>query len=141
GQEERSVGTKRQLPVPRAVPARDRTRPGELVERRFLESDRERADGLTALLGREGGERTGVDAAREQHADGDVRDEMGEDGIAQPRPALFDELGLVCVVARSQRAWTREAPKLELTLAPREQVAGRELADLAEDRQRRGDRV
>src|SRR2546423_3239843 len=105
----------------RAVPAGDRTRPSELVEGRFLESDRERADGLAALLGRQGGERTGVDAARKQHADGDVRDEMGADGIAQPGPALFDELGLVCVVARSEWTRAREAPKLELTPAPAEQ--------------------
>src|SRR4051812_3192962 len=104
----------------RAVPVRDRTRPGELVEGRFLESDRERADGHAALLGRQGGERTGVDAAGEQHADGDVRDEMGAHRIAQPRSAFFDELGLVCVVARSQRTRAREAPKLELTLAPGE---------------------
>src|SRR5207244_13512848 len=128
GQEERCVRTKRQLAVLRAVPTCDRPRARELVEGRFLETDRERADGLAALLCRQSGERTGVDAAREQHADGDVRDEVGADGIAQARPALFDELGLVCAMTWSERAWASEAPKLELTPAPGEQVAGRELA-------------
>ena len=47
---------------------------------------------------RERGERARVDAAREQHADRHVGDEVRAHRVAQPRAALLDELGLVGVV-------------------------------------------
>ena len=83
----------------RAVALGNGARAGELVERCVVEADRERAHRFGRLLRGERGERTGVDAAGEQHADGNVRDEVGADRVAQPRAALLEQVGLVGVVA------------------------------------------
>ena len=107
----------------------------------LLEADRERAHRLRALLRRERRERAGVDAAREQHADRDVGDEVRAHRVAQPRTALLDELGLVGVVPRRQRPGPGVPLELDAPVLPGEHVTRRELADLAEDRERRRDRV
>ena len=67
----------------RPVTLRDEARTGELVERALLESDRERAQRLGALLGSQSGEERRVDAAREQNADGHVADEVCAHGVPQ----------------------------------------------------------
>ena len=143
GQEQRRVGLEHELVVVRAVALGDEPRVGELVERALLEADRERAERLGALLRGQRGQRRRVDPAREQHADRDVRDEVGADGVAQPRTQLLDQLCLVVVPQRLGRCRRGPCVALEpdLALLPDEQVAGRELARVAEDRQRRRDRV
>ena len=127
----------------RPVALGDAARVGELVERALLEPDRERAQRLGALLGGERGEQRGVDAAGEQHADGHVADEVRAHGVAQARPQLLDELGLLVLAELlERRCRPREALRRSTrTVLPDQQVPGRELASLAEDRQRRGDRV
>ncbi len=57
----------------RPVALGDEARVGALVEAALLEADRERVHGVGRLLRRERGEHGRVDAAREQHADRDVR--------------------------------------------------------------------
>ena len=61
--------------------------------------------------------------------------------VAQPRPALLDQLGLVVVGSRRQRARPREALERDRAVRPGEEVARRQLPDLAEDRERRRDQV
>ena len=63
--------------MPRAVPLGHEARAAELVEGALLEADRERPQRLGRLLGRECGERGRVDAAGEQHPDGNVAHEVG----------------------------------------------------------------
>ena len=53
-------------------------------------------------------ERARVDAAREEHADRHVGDQVGAHRVAEARAALLDELGLVLVVACGQRPRPRE---------------------------------
>ena len=117
----------------------------ELVEGALLEADRERLETLRALRGRQGREDRRVDAAREEHADRHVGNEMGPDRLAQACAQLLDELGLLVVRAHLPRGHRRRAGKaldsrLSLTL-PDEQVAGRELPRVAPNRQRRGNGV
>ena len=118
--------------------SRDRPRAVELVERRLLEADRERAHRLRRLLGGERRERARVDAAGEQHADRHVRDQVRAHRVAQARAALLDELRLVLVVARRQRARAREAGERRAAVVPGQRVAREQLADVPEDRERRG---
>ena len=118
-QEQRGVGLQHELAVVCAVPRRDGARARELVERRVLEADRERPHGSGRLLRRERRERAGVDAARQQHADGDVRDQVGANRVAEARAALLDELGLVLVVACRQRPRPREPVEAERRRPPR----------------------
>ncbi len=141
GQQQRGVGLQHQLPVVCSVPRRDRARAGELVERCVLEADRERAHGSGRLLRCERRERAGVDAARQEHSDGDVGDQMGANRVAEPRAALLDELGFVLVVACRQRPRPREPVEAERPGLPGEGVPGLQLADVAEDRERRRHRV
>ncbi len=141
GQEQRGVGSQHELAVAGAVALGDRSRTGELVERCLLKADREGAHGLRRLLCGERGERTRVDAARQQYAHRHVGDEMCADRVAKPRTALLDQLCLVGVVARRERAGPGEAVEGDDAVAPGQQVSGRELADLLEDRERRGNRV
>jgi hypothetical protein len=126
--------------VLRPVPLRDGARAVELVERCLLEPDREGPHRLRGLLRRERREHAGVDAAREQHADRHVRDEVRTHRVAEPRPQLLDELRLV-VVPLGQRPRAREPLEPRGAALPDEQVAGRQLAHLAEDRERRRHRV
>ncbi len=111
----------------------------QLVEGAFFEADRERAQRLRALVRGERRQERRVDAAGEQHADRDVADEMRAHGIAHPRAQLLDELGLLVVarVARRDRGGAREPLEAGAAAFPDEDVARRELADLAKDRQRR----
>ena len=92
--------------------------------------------GSARLLGGERRQRARVDAAREQHADRDVRDEMRPHRVAQPRPALLDQLRLV-VGSHGQRARPCEALECNRAVRPGEEVPRRQLPDLAEDRERR----
>ena len=68
---------------------------------------------------------------------------MGPNRVAEPRPQLLDQLGLVVVAQIVERDGRGPGEALEARLAalPDEHVPGRELARLAEDRQRRRDRV
>ena len=115
----------------------------QLVEGALLEPDRERAHAVRALARRERGERRGVDAARQHHADRDVRDEVRAHGVAQALAQLERQLllALGALVAGRDRARARVAAQPRLAPLDDQQVAGRQLARLAEDRQRRGDRV
>src|SRR5439155_16887163 len=63
------IRAEHQLAVLRAVTLRNESCVGELVERTLLEADRERAQGLGALLRCKRREERGVDAAREQDGD------------------------------------------------------------------------
>ena len=65
---------------------------------------------------------------------------MRLDRVAEPRAELLDELGLVAV---AHLGWPgpREALDRDGAVLPDEHVPGRQLADVAEDRVRRGDRV
>ena len=143
GQEQRRVGPQHELAVARAVALGDQARVGELVERALLEADRERPYRLCGLLRGERCERSGVDPAREQHTDGDVGQQVRPHGVAQPGAQLLDQLGLVVVAQLGDR--DRRGPRVALeahvAVLPDEHVPRRELAGLAEDRQRRRDRV
>src|SRR5881394_2308895 len=114
-----------------AVHARHGTRIVELVERPLLEADRERPERLRALLRRKRCERGGIDPARQEHTHRNVADEMRADRVAQPAAQL------------SERYWSgpRVALHLHAPGLPDEQVAGRQLAALVEDRERCRDRV
>jgi hypothetical protein len=127
--------------VHRPVTRRDRAGAGQLVEGRLLEPDRERPHRLRALLRGERGERARVHPPGEEHADGHVGDEVRAHRVPQPRPALLDQLRLVVALSRRQRARSSEPLERYPPVVPREQVAGRQLADLAEDRERRRHRV
>ena len=140
-QKQRRVRPHHELAMARAVQARHGAGSGELVERLLGEADRERPHGLRALLRRERGQRPRVDAAGEQDAHRDVRDEMRADRVAQARAALLHELGLVAPVPRRQRARPRVPLERGAALLPGQHVARGQLPDLPEDRQRRRDRV
>ena len=90
-------------------------------------------------LGGQRGQRGGVDAAREQHADGHVGDEVRAHGVAQALAQLARQR-LPRLVAQLR---DRRGPVGGVALEPRravlehEHVARRQLADLAEDRARR----
>ena len=92
-----------------AVAQGDEPRVVALVEALLREADRERVHPLGRLLCRERGERGGVDAAREQHADRHVGEEMRLDRVAEPRAQLLDELGLVAVAHLGQAPAARSA--------------------------------
>ena len=98
--------------MPRAVALGDQPRVGELVERALLEADRERPHRLGALLRRERRQRGRVDPAREQDADGDVGEQVRPHGVAQPRPQLLDQLGLVVLAQLVDR--DRRGPRVAL---------------------------
>ena len=115
----------------------------QLVEAPLLEADREGAKRLGDLLRREGREHRRVDPAREEHADRDVRHEVRADRVAQSRTQLLDELRLLVVphLIGGDRGRPRVPRQLGAPVLPGEHVAGLELADLTEDRQRAGNRV
>ena len=93
-EQRRPVGPQHELVVVGAVALRDETRPVALVEALLLEADRERADALAALRRGQRGERGGVDAAREQHPDGHVGDEVRANGVGEAGAQLDGQLGL-----------------------------------------------
>ena len=68
---------------------------------------------------------------------------MRADRVAQPAAQLLEQLGLVVVAQLSERYWSgpRVALQLHAPGLPDEQVAGRQLAALVEDRERCRDRV
>ena len=122
----------------------DRPRAAQLVEAALVKADRERPQALAGLLRRERGQQPGVDAATQPDADRHVADEVRADAVTQPRRELLRELALVlrAHVARRRGRGAAPAPDLRrVAWAPVQQRAGLELADVAEDRQRRGDRV
>ena len=61
---------------------------------------------------------------------------MRAHGVPKPRPALLDQLRFVGIGSWLERAGPRVSRKRRRAAAPRERVPGRELADLAVDRQR-----
>src|SRR5581483_6290106 len=142
-QEERRVRPQHELLVVGRVAPRDEPHVGQLVEGALGEADRERPQRLAELLRRERGERRRVDAAREQDADRDVADEVGAHRVAEPGPQLGGQrlLALRPLLARGRRRRPRVATELDRAVLPGQQVTRRQLADLAEDRERRGDRV
>ena len=91
GQELDGVRAEHELVVVGAVPLGDEAREAALVEGALVEADREGADVRDGLR-RERGERARVDPAREQDADGHVRDQVGPDRVAQPLEQLLGEL-------------------------------------------------
>ena len=123
GQQQRGVRSQRQVAVDGAVPPCDRLRAGELVERRLLEADRERAHRFRRLLSRERGERAGVDAAREEHSDRHVGDQVRAHGVAQARAALLHQFRLVLVVAGRQRTGARKTRERRSARLPGQRVA------------------
>ena len=132
-----------QLVVLGAVPLGDQARVGALVEAPLCETDRERVHRLRRLLSRERCKRRRVDAAGEEDADRDVREEMCPHRVAKPRPELLDELRLVAVaqLGGHRRAGPRVPLERDRAVLPDEHVPGGQLPDVAEDRVRRGDRV
>ena len=144
GQQLARVRPHEQLVVVRRVALGDEPRVGALVEAPLLEADRERVHGLGRLLRGERGEHGRVDAAREQHADRDVGEQMRAHRVAQPRAQLLDELRLVVAaqLVHGHRPGPRVALELEAAaFRPHEQMTGGQLARVAEDRVRRRDRV
>ena len=95
GQQQIRVGVYEQLVMVRAVALGDAARIVAFVEAPLGEADRERVHGLRGLLRGERGERGGVDAAREEHADRHVREQMRAHRVAQARAQLLEQLGLV----------------------------------------------
>jgi hypothetical protein len=106
-----------------------------LVERGILEADGERLDPSRRVAARDGGHGRRIDAAREEHAERDVGEEMLAHRKVQRRRELRhrgDFLGRPAAVPDVP-------PRLELRLARRvhEPVPGRQLAHGAQDRLRR----
>ena len=122
-----------------------RNAPGvfELVEGALLEADRERAQGLGALLGCQRGEECRVHAAGKENADRNVADEMGAHRVAHPRTQFLDELCLFVVsqLLDGNRCGTCEPLQPDAPVLPQQKMSRRQLAHLTEDRQRRRDRV
>jgi len=89
------IGPHKQLVVVRPVALRNEAGLGALVEAPLLEADREGVHGLGRLLRCERRQHGRVDAAREQHADRNIGQQMRPHRVAQPGAELLDELGLV----------------------------------------------
>src|SRR3954464_3710972 len=123
-----------------AVAPRKETRVRELVEGPLLEPDRKGAQRLGRFSRSERGEQCRIDAAGQEHSDGDVADEMGADGIAQTRAQFLDELRLV-VFPFFEGMRPREPLEAHGAVFPDEQMPGGELACLTEDGKRRWDGV
>jgi hypothetical protein len=126
-----------------AVATGEEPRPLELVEARLLEADREGLQRLGLLAGGEGDDAGRVDAAREQHTDRHVGNQVGADraaqGLAQLARQLPGRATPDCIGC--DRRGPRVAPLRQPAVAPDGHGAGRKLARLGEDRQRRRDRV
>ena len=103
------IGLHEQLVVIRAVALGDEPSVAALVEAALRESDRERVDGIAALLCGKSRERRRVDAAREQHADRNVGEQVRAHGVAQACAQLLQQLGLVVVAQLLDRAPAQDA--------------------------------
>ena len=66
---------------------------------------------------------------------------MGTNRISHARAQLLDELGLLVVSHLDGRRRPRKPTQVSMAIRPDQHVAGRQLPDLAEDRQRCGNRV
>ncbi len=134
-EEESGIRAQHELLVARAVHLRDRARVVQLVERALLEPDRERVHRLARLLRGEGGEERRVDAAREQHSDGDVGDQVRAHGVAEACAQLLGELRGVLVPHLGSR--DRRGPRVGLDprrpVLPDKKVPGRQLPCALED--------
>ncbi len=86
------VRLEQQLLVDRAVALGDEPCVPSFVVALILEADRERADGLGALLRHGRDDDAGVDSARQESSEGHVRDEPLADGVADAVPDGFDPL-------------------------------------------------
>ena len=122
-------------------PLGDEPRESSLVEVALVEPDRERAHLARGLRG-ERGQRARVDPAGEEDADGHVGDEMSPNRVAQPLAQLLGELVLAfgSDLALRHGAWSRVALDRDVRALPGlpdEHAPGRQLAYVAEDRQRR----
>jgi hypothetical protein len=126
-----------------AVSLRDEPRPVELVEGALFEPDREGADLVAAFGGGEGGERAGVDPAREEHPNRNVGDQMRADGVAEPAAELLGERLLI--FGPELIGWGRRRSRVSADrhLSPLgdQEVPGRQLPRLLEDRQGCRDRI
>src|SRR6185369_5653310 len=71
------------LVVLRTEMLRDAPSVGRLVERILLEADREALDRSRVELGHERGDRARIEAAAQQHTDGNVTDQLLPDGVTQ----------------------------------------------------------
>ena len=127
----------RLLDVLGADAARDLARVRALVERRVVEGDRERLHPRRAVGAREGRDGGRVEAAAQEDADGDVRDELPVDGVVHPRPQLACELALLAARPRTRRAGLPECLLLgENAVFPDQEVPGAELSRALDDRVR-----
>ncbi len=137
------VGAQDDLVMLGAVALGDQPRPLELVEARLLEADREGLHRIGLLAGGERDQTGRVDPAGEQHADRHVGNQVGADGVAQGLAQLARELvgGAALRPLGLDRRRPRVAAQAQLAVAPDGERAGRQLARLGEDRQRRRDRV
>src|SRR5206468_2114194 len=99
---------------------------------------------LAALQGGKSCERARVDAAREEDADGYVRNQVRAHGVAQAGAELLGQFSLVLLpdLVGRRGSWPREALEGRIALAvPDEHVPRRELACPLPDRKRRGNGV
>ena len=93
------------------------------------------------MLGGQRGQRRGVDAAGQQHADRDVGDEVRAHRVAQALAQLVGERLPRLVAVLQRRPLVGVALDPRHARLPHQHVAGRQLADLAIDRPRPVDRV
>jgi hypothetical protein len=124
-------------------PAGDPAGEGELVERALPEADGERGQ-PGAGAGGQRAEQAGVQAAREQQPDRDVRVQVGGDGAGQRLAQLGPERAQPAAGRRHRRG-SRARHPLDLDSARGhvgdEHAARLELARAGEDRARRAHRV
>jgi hypothetical protein len=121
----------------------DLARTRELVEGALFEADRERLHPLAAFERGKRRERSRVDAARKQHADRYVGEQMRPHRVSQARAQLLRQLVLVLGSHFPGRngGGPRVALQSRLAAFPDEQMAGRKLLRPLPDRKRRRDRV
>ena len=143
GQEQRRVRPEHELAVLRPVALGDEPRVGQLVEAALLEADRERAQRLRGSSAASAASTDESIPPERSTPTGTSRHEMRAHRVAQPRPQLLDELGLVVVahLVRRDRRRPRVARDLDAAVLPGQQVPGLQLAHVAEDRQRPRNRV
>ena len=139
-----------------AVALGDQPGVGELVEALVLDSHGEGGDALVAplghSLGHQGHDQARIHAAREVGAHGDVGDQVGLDGVADPLARLVDDLGLALAplggvaqppvapdLDRRRRGEVSHPRRLDLGGVEHEQVRGRKLVDPLEEGARAGD--
>ena len=121
----------------------DQTGAVELVEAGLLEADREGLQGALRVGRGERRDPARVDPAGEQHADRDVGDQVGADRVGEDLAQLGGEQvgGALALLDSPAAAGPSVAAHGQLAVLPAQQMARAQLARLAEDRQRRRDRV